>query len=295
MKRSPAIIYVLSGILSFSCSQSQEQTSRITGKLQEAYCNEISGIVASHINKGVFYVHNDSGDTSRVFAINNEGKVMATCYFAGEPALMFGVKDCEAIGYGPGPEIGKSYIYLGDIGDNAQQRPYVSIYRFEDPPGLQPVMQIERQVAFLKYPDGPRDAETLMVDPVHHLLYILSKRQDTIGIYSTTLNFSNGDTITFSRKASLFIEDTSPGKWIVAGDISSDGRQILIKSQVRVYHWNRNGTEAIEQTLTRKPTTLPYTIETQGEAICFTPDGKGYYTVGEGRDAAIYYYSIRGL
>ena len=27
-----------------------------------------------------------------------------------------------------------------------------------------------------KYPDGPRDAETLMIDPVEKLIYIVSKR-----------------------------------------------------------------------------------------------------------------------
>jgi len=42
--------------------------------------------------------------------------------------------------------------------------------------------------------------------------------------------------------------------------------------------------------LERKPIVLPYTIEKQGEAIGFTPDGKNYYTTSEGKHAPIYYY-----
>ncbi|MGZ4000098.1 MAG: hypothetical protein ACXVIY_05695, partial [Mucilaginibacter sp.] len=47
----------------------------ITGHLQSKEMDEISGIAASGIHDGVYYVHNDSGDTSRFFAITPDGKI----------------------------------------------------------------------------------------------------------------------------------------------------------------------------------------------------------------------------
>lgn len=37
---------------------------------------------------------------------------------------------------------------------------------------------------------------------------------------------------------------------------------------------------------------LPYVIEPQGEAIAFTVDGKGYYTISEGKNPKLYHYYI---
>jgi hypothetical protein len=51
------------------------QESNIVGRLQEKDMNEISGIAASGINSGLYYVHNDSGDTSRFFAQHPTGEL----------------------------------------------------------------------------------------------------------------------------------------------------------------------------------------------------------------------------
>ena len=35
----------------------------------------------------------------------------------------------------------------------------------------------------------------------------------------------------------------------------------------------------------------PYIQETQGESVCWDPKGDGYYTLSEGLNQPIYYYS----
>ena len=141
-----------------------------------------------------------------------------------------------------------------------------------------------------KYPDGPKDAETLMVDPIEKLLYIVSKRQDSVTVYSSPLNFKPDDTVVLTRRCKVFFPGYKLFKWITAGDISKDGQQVLIKSYTKVYYWKRENNEPIWKTVQRKPDILPYIQEKQGEAIGFTPDGKGYYTVSEGVYSPIYYY-----
>lgn len=55
----------------------------VIGRLQDKAMDEISGIAASGIFKGMYYVHNDSGDTSRFFMISPDGKLHHTIYYQG--------------------------------------------------------------------------------------------------------------------------------------------------------------------------------------------------------------------
>jgi len=270
--------------------------SNITGRLPLKAMDEISGIAASGINEGLYYVHNDSGDTSRFFAITPDGQAKATIYFKGDAKEHYGVNDCEDIAVGPGPVKGKSYVYLGDIGDNDAKYKYITVYRLEEKKAWakEGVVKADAAPIHLKYPDGPKDAETLMVDPIEKLIYIVSKRQDSVTVYTTPLKYKRNDTLVLTKRCKLFFPGLRLFKWITAGDISKDGTQVLLKSYTKVYYWKRDGDEPIWKTMQKKPRMLPYTQEKQGEAIGFTPDGKGYYTTSEGVYSPIYYYSIPG-
>ncbi len=261
--------------------------------LKSVELNEVSGLIVSRNN--VIYVHNDSGDSTRFFAINPQGDLLGTYYFKGDPVRKrYGILDCEDIAYGPGPEKGKNYIYLGDIGDNPSLRPYISVYRVPEPDKQGKMINVSRELVHLKYPNRPQDAEAMMVDPVSQELIIVSKRQDTVGIYSTPLSFKEGDTVKMKKIGSLFLPSsgTANSKQVVGADISADGKQILLKTYQKVYYWQRLNSEPINQAFMRKPVELPYTRERQGEAIGFTSDGKGYYTISEGVNAVVYYYPL---
>ncbi|HEX3387356.1 MAG TPA: hypothetical protein VHS53_19305, partial [Mucilaginibacter sp.] len=254
---------------------------------------EISGIAASTLDSTLFYVHNDSGDTSRIFAINPQGQIKRIIYFKGDPKLPLGVADCEDIAIGPGPDKGKSYIYMGDIGDNGAGRRYITVYRIQEQKSWKDsVVHAEALPIHFKYPDGARDAETLMIDPIEKLIYIVSKRTDSVNVYTSPLNFRPNDTLMLNRRCKLYFGGFKPFKWITAGDISRDGQQILLKSYDKVYYWKRLKNEPVWKAMQRKPTELFYKPEKQGEAIGFTLDGKGYYTTSEGVFAPIYYYKI---
>ncbi|MGZ3749830.1 MAG: hypothetical protein ACXVAU_01050 [Mucilaginibacter sp.] len=274
-----------------------QQKINVAGRLQNKEMDEISGIAASGIHNGIYYVHNDSGDTSRFFAITPNGKIKSVIYFKGDSKEELGVHDCEDIAVGPGPVKGKSYVYLGDIGDNKGWYPYITVYRFEEQTswiGKDSTIKANAVPIHFKYPDGPRDAESLMIDPVEKLIYIVSKRSDSVTVYTSPLDFKANDTVTLTKRCKLYFNGFKPFKWITAGDISKDGQQVLLKDYVKVYYWKRMNNEPIWKTLLRKPVELPYQQEKQGEAIGFTPDGKGYYTTSEGVFAPIYYYTIPG-
>lgn len=255
--------------------------------LQDPEMKETSGIAASRLNKNILYVHNDSGDTSRFFAVSPTGQLKETFNFKGDAI------DCEDIAVGPGPEKGKSYVYLGDIGDNHHERRTIEIYRFLEPKiSANKTQHLNCQTNYFKYPDGQHDAETLMIDPVDRLYYIVTKREDSVGVYTAPLNASFTDTTVLKLQCKLHFKGLPLLKWITAGDIAADGKQILLKSYQKVYYWTRKPGEPVWKAMQAKPRELPYTAEKQGEAIGFTPDGKGYYTTSEGKNAPLYFYQI---
>jgi len=267
----------------------------IVGHLRNKELDETSGIAASAIRKGIYYVHNDSGDTSRFFAITPDGTLKNTIYYKGDPKEPQGARDCEDIAVGIGPKKGKSYVYMGDIGDNGAERKYITVYRVEEKPEWAKdslVKNAEAVPVHYKYPDGPRDAETLMIDPIEKLIYIVSKREDSVMVYTSPLDFKRDDTLMLTRRCKLYFKGFRPFKWITAGDISRDGQQILLKSYEKVYYWKRSNNEPVWKTMLKRPAELPYKPEKQGEAIGFTLDGTGYYTTSEGVFAPIYYYKI---
>ncbi len=260
--------------------------------IHDVRLNELSGIAPSRLHSSVLYVHNDSGDSSRLFAIDTGGRVLSTCYFKGDPKLgSLGVKDCEdmCISSGPG---GGSYIYMGDIGDNDAVRKGITVYRMKEPGSLGAAkQQLDADPLYLRYPDKAHDAETLMADTVDRLLYVVTKREDSVSVYTAPLLYKSGDNVTLTFRTKLYFEGGGQMKWITAGDISIRGDKVLLKSYTKVYYWHRNKGDAVWQTMQRKPKELPYVIEPQGEAVCFSSTGAGYYTVSEGLNPTLYFYA----
>ncbi|MCH8980718.1 hypothetical protein IH922_01720, partial [candidate division KSB1 bacterium] len=152
------------------------------GLINNDSLNEVSGLAASRKNSNVLWTHNDSGDENRVFAIDANGKHLGTFLIEGAEA-----RDWEDIAVGPGPIAGKQYLYIGDIGDNLSQFEIKHIYRVMEPevncdqPPLDATLSGVEAISF-QYPDGKRDAETLMVDPLTKDIYIVSKRESNVRV-----------------------------------------------------------------------------------------------------------------
>src|SRR5665213_3047351 len=284
-------LVILLFVTAYGWHKHLNKESTITGHLGSREMTEISGIAASGINPDLYYIHNDSGDLSRFFSITPDGSLKSIIYFKGGSPGEFGVLDCEDIAVGPGPVKGKSYVYMGDIGDNDAVRKYVAVYRIEEKTAWAKDSLAKASAAAIHfiYPDGPKDAETLMIDPIGRLIYIVSKRQDSVTVYTSPLDYKPNETRVLTKRCRLFFPGYRLFKWITAGDISKDGKQILIKSYTKVFYWKRQGDEPVWKTLQKPPRILPYIQEKQGEAIGFTPDSKGYYTTSEGVYSPIYY------
>lgn len=258
------------------------------GLIEHNSIDEASGLAASRLNKNVLWVHNDSGKHPRIFALDIDGGHLGT-YFL--PGLNY--RDWEDIAVGPGPDAGQFYIYLGNIGDNEAEYDLKYIYRIPEPNlrrnGI-PVRDTLRNVDTItfRYPDGKRDAETLMVDPLTRDILIISKRESEVHLYRMPYPQSTSHVITVEHVATL------PMNSVVAGDISPSGLEILVKTYDTVYYWQRKPEESVVAALQKEGGIAPYVLEPQGEAVCWDAAASGYYTTSEELahlPAHLYYYS----
>ena len=148
---------------------------------------------------------------------------------------------------------------------------------------------------YLEYPDGARDAEAMFVDPANGDIYIVTKRELKVRVYRAEYPQAINDTTVLEYLLELpFGSMGIPGNGVTGADISTDGREILIKTYSAVYYFSRENGESIEDALAKTPKTLKYTIEPQGEGICWAADGKGFYTLsefGSASESIFYFYS----
>lgn len=242
------------------------------GSLDHKEIDEASGLVASIRFPGYFWTHNDSGDDPRLFLIHESGKTVAQVSIS--EAIN---RDWEDISIIYDSETQKSTLVIADIGDNRAQYNHVTLYMIEEPlyqiTGDTVLAVSEKKI--LTYPDGPRDAETLMVDPLTRDIFIISKREPEVSLYQIRYPYSQSDTIVPEKVCTL------PLTQIVAGDISFDGSEIIIKNYDFVYYYARLPHETVADALKKSPQTLSYIREPQGEAICFSHDKMFFYTLSE--------------
>src|ERR1044072_6506252 len=137
--------------------------------IKDKSISESSGLVASRTMPGAYWTHNDSGDGPFIYAFDTRGDSYGTFRVSGAEA-----RDWEDIAAGPGPQPNRSYLYIGDIGDNDAVRPEVIVYRVAEPSLSASTRKFTKrrhgstepaEGIRLKYHDGKHDAEALLVHP----------------------------------------------------------------------------------------------------------------------------------
>ena len=275
--------------------------SKITkGTIELDKIDEASGIVMSRNNSDVFWVHNDSGDKNILYAVGNYGQHIGSITIKGASS-----RDWEDISIGPGPKENEQYIYVGDIGDNLSQYNRKYIYRFIEPkidtsliPFEKVVIDVEKII--FEYPDGKYDAESLFVDPQSKDIIILTKREKLIKIYTLPYPQKTNELITAKLMGKIDFypnyKNFDLGR-ITAASISKDGSQILIKSYIDVFLFDRDDDQTVSEAIimNQPPKKLTYSIEPQGEALCWDSNNFGFYTLSEEKnniEAVLYFYPL---
>lgn len=223
--------------------------------IESAPITEMSGIVRSKRRDNLFWAHNDSGDSPRIFALDANGKSVLPTYskfsyygdepqdgkeqWQGFPVLYAQANDWEDIA------IDENYIYIADIGNNANERRDLTIYLVSeiDPTASTRSAVIKAlQVAYpeqTEFPPDERhfDSESIFVDDGK--LYLITKHR---GGGLTGLGWEKGanlyrlDTEFTDRPNLLTRVDSHPLLTAATGaDVSPDGRTLAVISYGDLY------------------------------------------------------------
>lgn len=256
------------------------------GEVGPKSLSEVSGLTASPAHPGVLWLHNDSGDEARIFATRDDGVALGVVEVEDAKA-----RDWEDIASGPGPVEGKTYLFIADIGDNTRERANVQIYRIEEPEldasGKPKVSSVPADVIEVKYEKGPRDAETLLVDPLTGDLYIVEKNLTDSGVYRIPSPAAGSSRVTTKAVAHIDLVMSTGGGVLPAGD------GFAIRTYLGISYWPRDPGLPLEAAFEGEPCSLQLTSETQGEAFGFSSDGDGYFTVSEGKSEMLHAYRFK--
>lgn len=240
--------------------------------IEDSRVTESSGLAASRLHPGVYWTHNDSDDGPYVFAVDSRtGKTVATITMrgVGEP------RDVEGISIGPDGD-----IYVGDIGDNLDGSwSHVWIYRFPEPKALRDATVTATQYD-VKYADGARNAEALMVHPTTGRVYIASKNEDGGGLYEGPARLTTGAPNTFRRVGEV--------PWVTDGAFSPDGGSLVLRSyfSARVYDF--------EDGRLGESRSVAAPFQRQAESVTYTADGSALMFGSEGAGSGVVRVEVEG-
>jgi hypothetical protein len=234
--------------------------------------SEASGVAVSRLNPRRIWVHNDSGAPTLV-ELNDRGVVTGRIRLIG-----ITVANWEATAVGPCPS--GSCLYLGDIGDNSAKRKTIAVYRLPEPNNASGEVSVH-DVFHATYPDGPHDAEALLITPKGEMFVVTKGETGPISVYRFPRDMQPGTTVALTRVGSPRESGKSDAHdRITDGAASPNGSWVVLRSHRALYFYATSELTS-GQWRERGRVDLSDLAEPQGEGVAFADDTT-LYLVGEG-------------
>ena len=253
--------------------------------------DEASGIALSTTAPGLFYLVDDGTGTSDLAVVDELGALVTRLELTGMSA-----DNAEALTAGscgaaiPRPDGGTdgSCLYVGDIGDNAERRADITIYRAAEPdlstvaPGADPITVAADEWRYT-YPDRPQNAESMMVAPDGSIIVVTKPRNGAP--HRMYRGEPGGGALTFVREFQV-PGSRRPMRTILTGNVATDvaatpGR-VLLLTYDDVHEYTAPDPASDPTTFPDWPNrSLPFPPLAQAEGIAGATDGCGYVVASE--------------
>jgi hypothetical protein len=176
-------------------------------------------------------------------------------------------------------------VYIADIGDNGRERASIFVHRVPEPASIDTDETVEAETVVLSYPDGPHDAETLLVHPDSGDLYIVTKELSSRSfVYKAAAPL--GDEMTLERVGTITIEDFLSDR--TGGDISPDGTRVILSTYSAGYELSVPDGGTFDDIWKQEPQPIDIGEHQQGEAITYSADGDSLFATSEGPHPPLY-------
>jgi hypothetical protein len=182
--------------------------------------SEASGLAVSRRTPGRLWTHNDSGEPV-VVALDARGSVTGRVRLTGAA-----VEDWEAIAVGPCGT--GSCLHVGDIGDNEAGRKRITIYRLPEPDAASGSASV-MDVFHATYPDGPHDAETLLIGGEGRIYIVTKGETGPVAVYRFPAQLKSGGTVTLERVGAGAGKPNAESR-ITDGSVSPDGQWAVLRT-----------------------------------------------------------------
>lgn len=250
---------------------------------------EASGIVASPVHPGVLWLHNDSGDEARLFAMSTSGAALGELALAGIVA-----DDFEDLAAAPCPDLVSACLYVCDCGDNALERDEIIVYAVREP-DVAPDRPLADGAAAdqiwrfaLEVPGGPANIEAFVVTPDATAMIFFEKERDEARVLRLPAPWNPSERVALELANRI----TAPGidiggaGVITGADLHPSGERVLLRTYIGAFEARIDptgagaaGVDGADYIEVFRPGD-----ELQGEAIAYDEQGTGIWTVSESPD-----------
>lgn len=221
------------GLLVACAGWAGEEPEAAPRRLVDPALREVSGMAVSPGDGAFLWLINDSGSPAVLHLADRLGRSR------GEVSVE-GVRNVDWEDLAAFRWQGRSWLLVGDIGDNNAVRDSLSLHLLAEPElpegerSLGGSRAVTRTLEF-RYPDGPRDCESLAVDARAGWIYLLSKRDPAPRLYRLPLSTRG---VSGMLEAEFLGETAVPsaeglpfhpyGRQPTGLDISADGRTAVV-------------------------------------------------------------------
>lgn len=237
---------------------------------------ELSGIVRSKSDKNVFWIHNDSGDQPRVFAIDSLGHFYKSDRYKNSEGIV--IAGATNVDWEDITMDNKGNLVIEDAGNNTNDRHDLVLYVVPEPSPIASNATFLKKL-FFKYPDQKvfnktdfnYDSEAIFF--ADNKFHILSK--DRMDTYTRLYRMDQEKTDEVNTLT--LIDKFNIGGKVTAADASDDGNRIVIITYKAIWIFERTSPTAsyFNGHVWWLPVKAP-----QIESVCFK-DGKTLWLLDE--------------
>ena len=263
-----------------------------SGTMQKSVMPETSGLAASRVTPGYLWAHGDenTGSKRKIVAVQPDGTLAMTVKLTTTGSDRDDWEDIATGVYN-----NTNYLFVGAIGDNdLQYKDAYYIFYLVEPAITSGTQTLTANYIRFGFPDNKaHNAETLMYDNIEQMFYIVDKVKGGVcHLYKLPFRTDYGTSLqTLTEVCAL--GNGSKFNYCTGGDITPDGKYMVIKSKPYLLLWQRQGSESLSQTALRLPQQVAaYQEEEQGESIAWT-DSMTFYTTSDSKSNTPIYKYVR--
>jgi hypothetical protein len=274
----------------------------VAGQLENEDLIEASGLARSQRDPDILWSINDGGSKPRLYAFDSAGSHRGRIKL--DDAKNRDWEDIASFTLD-----GEPWLLVADIGDNDSRREKVSFYVVAEPDLSEddkirdkPAGEVE-----FRYPDGPRDAEAVVVDTANERVLVLTKRNLPPVLYEVPLRPGTEDTVTAkwlgpveslplpSRQDVNQAVLTKNWHWQPTGmDISADGRLAVILTYRAIYVFRVQPDADLYDALSGQAYALGLGNFRDAESVAFHADSESIFVTVERRHAPLLRIDLKG-